>query len=210
VSDARRRFASEAALGAALLALAVTVLGDVARPGYDAATQYISELGELGSPNGALVSLGGFLPTGVLVLAFLVLAAPELAPTRGAKVGLAGLATVGLAYVVAAFARCDPGCPVEGPPRQILHNSFGILEYVGGPIGLLVLGASFRKRPEWRTFAAPTFLAGILVLAIVFGTAGLVDTIGRGVVQRAADGILFLWFAAAGFRLRAAKSLQPA
>jgi hypothetical membrane protein len=185
----------------------VTVVGDLARPGYDAATQYISELGELGAPNGALVSLGGFLPIGVLLAAFLALAAPELAPTRLAKVGAIGLACVPIAYVVAAFARCEPGCPAEGPPRQILHNSAGVLEYLGGSLGLLLLGASFRARTEWRSFALPTFLGGVFVLVILFGFS---EVLGRGVLQRIADGTFFLWFAAAGGRLRSAKALSPA
>jgi Protein of unknown function (DUF998) len=187
----------------------VTVLGDLARPGYDAATQYISELGELGAANGQLVSLGGFLPIGALVLAFAALAFPALAPGRGAKIGLALFAFVGVAYVVAAFARCEPGCPIDGPPRQIVHNSFGLLEYLGGGIGLALLAAGFRKRPEWRSFALPTALAAAVVL-LPFGIPGLADALGRGVLQRAMDGALFAWLAAVGLRLRSVKALQPA
>ena len=187
----------------------MTVVGDLARPGYDAATQYISELGELGAPNGQLVSLGGFLPIGALVLAFAALAAPALAPGRGAKIGLALFAFVGVAYAVAAFARCEPGCPLDGPPRQVIHNSFGLLEYLGGGFGLALLAAGFRKRPEWRSFALPTALAAAAVL-LPFGIPGLSDAIGRGVLQRAMDGALFVWLAAVGLRLRSAKGLQPA
>jgi hypothetical protein len=187
----------------------VTVLGDLARPGYDAATQYISELGELGAPNGQLVSLGGFLPIGALVLAFAALAAPALAPTRAAKAGLALFALVGVAYVVAAFARCEPGCPAGGPPRQLIHNAFGVLEYLGGSAGLLVLAASFRRRPGWGAFALPTALAGAAVL-LLLAVSGLSDVFGRGVLQRAMDGALFVWLAAAGLRVRAPKALQPA
>ncbi|HVH07348.1 MAG TPA: DUF998 domain-containing protein [Myxococcota bacterium] len=209
LSPARRRFASEAGLGAALLALAVTVLGDLARPGYDAATQYISELGELGAAHGPLVSLGGFLPIGVLVLAFLALAAPELAPTRGTKAALAGIGCVGVAYVVAAFARCEPGCPADGPPRQLLHNAFGLLEYLGGGLGLALLGVSFRARPEWRSFVVPTLVAAAVVL-VPFAVPGLADAIGRGFLQRLMDGALFAWIAAAAWRVRSGKTLQPA
>ena len=187
----------------------MTVLGDLARPGYDAATQFISELGELGAPHGQLVSLAGFLPIGVLVVAFAALAAPELAPTRGTKIALAGFACVGVAYVVAAFARCEPGCPADGPPRQLVHNAFGLLEYAGGGLGLAVLGVSFRARPAWRRFAWPTLLAAFVVL-LPFGFPGLVDALGRGLAQRAMDGALFTWLAAVGLSLRRAKTLAPA
>jgi hypothetical protein len=187
----------------------VTVLGDLARPGYDAATQYISELGELGAENGQLVSLGAFLPIGALVVAFTALAAPALAPTRGAKAGLALFAFVGVAYVVAAFARCEPGCPADGPPRQLIHNGFGLLEYVGGGIGLALLAASFRRHPEWRRFALPTALAAAVVL-LPLALSGLSEAIGRGVLQRAMDGALFTWLAAVGVRLRSPKALQAA
>jgi hypothetical protein len=49
------------------------------------------------------------------------------------------MSSVGLAYIGAAFAPCDVGCP--SPPtsaRQLLHNVFGIVEYVGGGLGLLL------------------------------------------------------------------------
>jgi hypothetical protein len=188
----------------------VTVLGDLARPGYDAATQYISELGELGAPHGQLVSLGGFLPIGVLVLVFAALAAPEVAPTRGTKVGLAGIACVGLAYVVAAFARCEPGCPAEGPPRQIAHNLFGVLEYLGGAGGLLILAVSFLRRPRWRSFFWPSlFASGLVQLAVVL-SSDPTFAIGRGTLQRAADGVLFLWIAAAAWNVRPPARLQLA
>jgi hypothetical protein len=202
LSPARRRIAAEAALGAAAILLLVTVLGDLVRPGYDAATQYISELGELGAPNGALVSLGGFLPIGFLVLAFLALALPELFPAPLGKLAALLLATVPLAYVVAAFARCDPGCPMEGTARQTLHNTFGFLEYIGGTLGLFAAAASFRSRPAWRAFALPTLLAGAIVLVAVFGV-GATSALGRGTIQRIGDATFFLWFAAAGWRLRA-------
>jgi hypothetical protein len=191
--------AGAAGLGAALLALVVPLAAGRARPGYDAAAQFISELGERGSPHGPLVSLAGFFPIGLLGLAFVAFGAGALGPLRRARAGALCFAAVPLAYVVAAFAPCDPGCPAVGGPTQALHNAFGGLEYAGGATALLLLASAFAATPAWRAWAWPTAVAALVVLAS-FGA--LLGGLGpRGALQRAAEAALFLWIAAVSVRL---------
>lgn len=186
-----RRLAAACALGAGALALATPLLGGALRPGYSHCAQYISELGEIGAPHAAWVNRLGFLPIGLLVLLFCALAARGLTATRE-RIGLLCLSGVGWSYLVAAFFACDPGCPADGPLRQQLHNAAGVLEYVGGGAGILLLrGGS----PLSWLCAAGTWLglAGML-------TPDLADW--RGLFQRVAELSLFGWLAAVGARLR--------
>jgi Protein of unknown function (DUF998) len=188
--------AGVSAVVAVALALATPVLGASARPGYDHCAQYISELGERGAPHAAWVNLGGFLPIGALTVLFAGLAAVAADRWR-ARVGLLSFSGVGLAYVVAAFFPCDPGCPSPGSATQQIHSSGALGEYLGGGIGLWlardarVLGAPLA--PRWL----PPVAASVALLAFLgMLTPALVPL--RGLVQRSAELALFGWLAVAG------------
>jgi hypothetical protein len=178
-------------LAAVALVLATTVLGGGAREGYSQTAQFISELGERGSPNGGLVSAAGFAPIGLLVLAFLVLVAPQLPRTRGSAAGLWCFGAVGASYLVSAVARCDPGCPADGSFTQSVHNLFGGLEYVGACAGLLLFAGAFRSSDRWR----PLWPVCVLCAALVgLGFAGvLAPSLAeiRGASQRIAEAGIF-------------------
>jgi Protein of unknown function (DUF998) len=127
----RRSPAALAGISAAALALGVALVGGGLRPGYSHVSQFISELGESGAVGGSWVSLLGFAPIGILVLAFLALAAPELPASRRRTPALVCLGANGAAYLVASLARCEPGCPSSGSLSQSLHNLFGLFELAG-------------------------------------------------------------------------------
>lgn len=193
------KFASACALAAASLALAVPLLGAAARPGYDHCSQFISELGERGAPNASWVNLAGFLPIGVLVVLFAVVAAIATEGWR-ARVGLLLFSGVGWAYVIAAFFPCDPGCPSPGSATQQIHSSGALAEYVGGGIGLWlasgarVAGASLA--PRWLSV-----LAGGISFSAFVGLLSPAFASERGFVQRVAEVALFAWLAVAGWSL---------
>jgi hypothetical protein len=178
-------------LAAVALVLATAVLGGGAREGYSHAAQFISELGERGSPNGVLVSAAGFAPIGALVLAFLALAAAQLPRSRGSAAGLWCFGAVGAAYLVSAAARCDPGCPADGSSSQSVHNLFGGLEYLGAFAGLLLFAGAFRRSDPWR----PLWPVCVLCAALVgLGFAGvLAPSLAeiRGASQRIAEAGIF-------------------
>jgi len=90
----------------AALACAVPLIGGALVSGHSHVRDFISELGAVGTQWGAVVSFGGFLPIGLLTLAFLIVAAPLVDPRAGAKVGYYLLSCVGFAYLGAAFAPC--------------------------------------------------------------------------------------------------------
>ena len=156
------RIGSYIGLLAALWALLVPLIGGAFSPGYNHASQYISELGARGAPFQNIVNLGGFLPTGVAVLVFLIAGFRYLAPSTLSKLAVFLLLGVSAGYIVAAFAPCDPGCPSVGSDIQALHNLGGLLEYLGGSFGLIILGHSYRRlRPKLSIIS---FIVGLFVL----------------------------------------------
>ncbi len=183
----RRRAAAACGLAAAAWAFAVPGVAACASAPYSHASQFISELGAHGAVHGALVSLAGFAPTGVLVLAFLALADGLLPGARRVRAGLACLGAVGLAYLVSAVFRCDPGCPSAGSLAQSIHNAFGLLEYVGASAGLLLLAPALGSRA-----CAAAALGVALGLAAML-TPSLEPL--RGISQRVAEASIFGWIA---------------
>jgi hypothetical protein len=141
----RANTAKTLATAAACLAVVVPLIGGFIVPGHSHVVNFISELGAAGTQWGAVVSWAGFLPIGVLTLGFLIFAAPLLRLQGAAKVGYWLLSFIGIAYVGSAFAPCDLGCPVSGSPTQLVHNLLGLMEYLGGGVGLLVFSKCYFK-----------------------------------------------------------------
>lgn len=191
------------AVAAAVASMAMQLIAESARPDYDNASQLISELGERGTPDGALVSWAGFVPVGLLAIAFGLAACWALRADRRLAWGaaLVGLGA-GIAYVVSAFARCEPGCPSSGDLAQTIHNTLGgALEYLGAAAGMLVFGLRARRLPAWHIEAWISLLAVpvVLVLAGIIQQDSVADS--RGVIQRVLEVVIFGWMVVIGNRL---------
>lgn len=186
----------------AALAVAVPIVGGTLVSGHSHVENFISELGAVGTQWGRLISFGGFLPTGIISLVFLAVAAPLVDPKGGAKVGYFLLSSVGIAYVGAAFAPCDVGCPSPPTsPRQFLHNLLGVSEYVGGGIGLLVFaGTYFKRRPDKIAQLILT-LAGVAALGVFVAIATPAFGPWHGSIQWVGEMALFGSFVLIGWRL---------
>ena len=141
-----RTIAFRAAVVGYLLLAVMIIAGGAAWPGYSHSSQFISELGVTGAPHGRLISLGGFLPVGVCLTAFSILAM-FIAPRSGLRIaGFACLSLFSLGYIGAAAFPCDFGCRPETPSfSQMMHNLTGLGGYLGGPIGLILLGVAARR-----------------------------------------------------------------
>jgi hypothetical protein len=150
------------------------IVGGRHKKGYRHSRHTISELGEYDSVHTRIVSLGAFLPVG-LVLAFVALLMridhPEIA-------GLSCAIAIG--YLVAAAFPCDPGSPLVGTARQSLHNLGGAIEYVGGAYALLRIAESLG--PAFRVAGIVVFAAAVLLSF---------ESAYRGFVQRVAETCLF-------------------
>ncbi len=139
-----------------------------------------------------LVSLGLFLPTGVLVWLAIVLAYPFYARDRSTSLGLYAFASLGLGYVMAAFFPCDPGSPLMGSWQQQVHNVFGFVEYLGTGIALIAFGRSYTKAKAYLLGVALVGSGvGVLVGLVLLSTPSWGSV--RGLVQRVTEVILFGW-----------------
>lgn len=159
------------------------------KAGYSHVKHSISELGEVGAPDQRFVAIGLFLPIGLalLLVAYLV---------RPASPVVASLALcIAIGYLGAAAFPCDPGSPLFGTARQVLHNLAGAIEYVGG-------GFAFMKLAE--SFGQPFKAAGFVVLGTAIALSILPSNSVRGIVQRIAEACLFGGLALAVWRVGAA------
>jgi hypothetical protein len=162
-----------------VMALTVVVAGALT-PGYSHVSQYISELGARGSPHEWGVRLAGFLPSGILLLAFCSFAYAALPRSAGTTLALVGLALYAAGYLVAAAYPCDLGCRPDKPTTsQLIHNAGGLLGYLLAPAFLLTLAREARTWPGAGRLAVAGYaaaglaLVGLLTLSPTSSTAGL-------------------------------------
>jgi uncharacterized protein DUF998 len=176
------------AIAAAYLFIILTALAP-RKAGYSHIKHSISEIGEIGAPNQRFVAFGLFLPIGVVLL----LVAYLVRPASPAAAALALCIAIG--YIGAAAFPCDPGSPLFGTARQILHNIAGAVEYVGGGFALMKLAESFGQ---------PFKAAGFVVLGTVIALSILPSNSVRGIIQRIAEICLFGGLAFVVWRVGAA------
>jgi len=162
-----------------VMALTVVVAGALT-PGYSHVSQYISELGARGAPQEWGVRLAGFLPAGILLLAFCSFAYAALPRSSGTTLALVGLALYAAGYLVAAAYPCDLGCRPDKPTAsQLIHNAGGLLGYLLAPAFLLTLARAARTWPGAGHLAVAGYaaaglaLVGLLTLSPTSSTAGL-------------------------------------
>jgi hypothetical protein len=204
---AAAKLAARTSQGAFVVMALTVVLAGAATPGYDHAGQFISELGAREAPREWIVRLAGFLPAGALLLAFCVFAHRALPGSRGATLGLVGLAIFAAGYVVAAAFPLDPKGH-SGPPSAsaVIHEFGGVAGYLFAPGFLFLFARAARTWPAAGSLAAAGYVAAALALLGLFTLspssplAGLSQRLlelavlgwaalcGRYAARRAADG----------------------
>lgn len=198
LSHRRLRLARRLALAVLAWDIAMLAIGGALKPGYSHVSQYISELNATGTPWAAAIGWLGFVPLGLLLAAFLVVAAP-LASLRGAsRAGWWLLMGQPLAYVGAALAPCDAGCPATGSVSQDLHNLLGVVTYPAAGLGLLLLAFAPRLSPALRAafvLASAVWMAGFVAM-VVPELAAI-----RGALQRATEAVLYLVVVLVAYRM---------
>ncbi|WP_157138749.1 DUF998 domain-containing protein [Asticcacaulis biprosthecium] len=176
----------------ALLAIEFPIIGDLATPDYDALRQFISELGAGGATNAQWINHFGFLPAGVLLTSFSVLAWMAL-PRKGATTaGFLGTALYAIGYIAAVFFPCGAGCAVDSEdPVQLLHNFFGIAGYLTAPGALICFAIGARAWPDANLLSR---LGWVYAAVAALGLAGLMtDLPYRGLWQRILEAGVLIW-----------------
>ncbi|WP_269792735.1 DUF998 domain-containing protein [Stenotrophomonas sp. Iso1] len=191
-----------------VLVYVVMLFGGAAlKPGYSALSQYISELGATGSAHARLISIGGFIPVGVLA-ALLLWAMAARVPVSGvSRAGYWLLLCEPLAWVGSALAPCDLGCPQVGSLSQALHNLLGVFTFLGTTLGLLLLATTPQMKRTTRLLWIALAIAWLL-LFVLMGAPPLHDW--RGLLQRLAEWLVYGTLSITAWRLASpASSLTP-
>ena len=188
---------------APVLWASVIILCGSVRPGYSHLTQYISELGERGSSTEILMRYAGFVPTGLMHMAF---AASLYAVFRGYRLSSVAailLALNGLGRVVAGLFPCEAGC--AGPRvllSQKLHSlaaGVGFLALIGAAILWGVLLRRHRSLKGLSVYSIGAGLSGLVFLLLMSWSGELRR--GTGLYERLSSGVLSLWVLAFAVRL---------
>jgi len=198
-----RRLCWFGVVGPSLFALAVIVCGAL-RSEYSHVTQFISELGETGGENAALMQYAGFILPGAFIALFAI---PFWRAFRSAGV-LAVLVALlvaihGVAKIAAGSFSCDLGCTPKIPSMDHVRHQ------QAAHVGLFALTAAaflcvflFKRFAAWKRLRAYTLATGIF--AIIFAVAMVVSIESRsatGLFQRLFVGGLYLWLVIVALRL---------
>jgi len=200
-SDLRRprKPAWQAGLFASGLALLIpTVYGSLS-PGYSQISNYISELGEHGSPYALWVNWAGFLPVGLLVFWFLFTARGHL-PSSDRALWL--LSATGWGYVISACFPCDAGCPYWGSTSQLIHNLATAIAYPATAAGLARMAGAFAQSPKWKKWYLFSLVCSAIVAVGFTSFLFPASQPFRGLTQRFAEGAIFGWIAVMSLALR--------
>lgn len=165
------------------------------RPEYSHSAQYISELGERSSSTEFLMRYGGFVPTGLLHVAFAASLYATFKGSRLASFAAALLALNGLGRVIAGMFPCEVGC--AGPRvllSQKLHSigaSIGFLALIGAAILWGVFCKLGRVRRGLSGYSIASGMFGLIFLVLMMWSAE--EREWRGLYERLSSGVLSMW-----------------
>jgi len=190
-----------------LWASAIVFCGSL-RPEYSHFTQYISELGERGSSTEFIMRYAGFLPTGLMHMAFAAFLYVAFKGGRLAAIAATLLAIDGLARIGAGMFPCEPGCVgSELSLSQQLHSlsaRIGFFALIGAAVTWGIFLQRYRSLRGLSLYSVGSGTVGLVFLLLMAWSAEL--RAGTGLYESLSSGVLSLWvlvFAARLWRLKA-------
>jgi len=190
-----------------LWASAIIFCGSL-RPEYSHFTQYISELGERGSSTELIMRYAGFVPTGLMHVAFAAFLYVVFKSSPLAIIAATLLAINGLARIGAGLFPCEPGC--VGPRlllSQQLHSlsaGVGFFAFIGAAVLWGIVLRRHRSLRGLSLYSVGCGIVGLVFLLLMVWSAE--SRAGTGLYERLSSGVLSLWlfvFAARLWRLQA-------
>ena len=211
------RLAAICGLLAPVAFVAGLLLGDAAQPdAFSPVDDNISDVGAQTADQAWLYNQIAANLNGLLIVAFALGLWRALGPGWLARLGVLGLAVLGVTRFLEGFLRLD----CRGMDERCENTSWqadghGIESGIASALFFLVpplLALAFRRLPEWHDLWLPTLLA---VPAVVAASV-LFSVMGDGAAVRAASITWFLWLGLLAWRLlriagrqRAAEALSP-
>ena len=200
-----RRLGAWAGVIGSLLFVGVFTIEGMLRPGYDAASMYISAL-SLG-PRG-WVQIANFMVSGLLIALFARGVAAAFGKT--APIGMVLLTLIGLSLIASGPFVMDPvgASFAQMSLHSQLHYLFGAVVFSLAPVSCFIFFRRFRQTPAWRPLRWWTLALGlVMVVGIGFLKAAALappsDPLHAwlGVIQRATLIPFFLWVLTFGLAL---------
>ncbi len=186
-SERRIKLARVLAVATLVFGVAFYTIGAAIKPGYSHITHFISELNATGTPWAVELGLFGFLPLGVIFAAFLLAVIPVTQVRGASRLGLWLLWSQPIAFVGVAFAPCDAGCPIGSSAVQVIHDALGLVTYLSGALGLILLSSAKVLSPGPRLFLRFAGIAWLVLFVLMIQPEAMPV---RGLLQRIADALL--------------------
>lgn len=190
-----------------LLWAATIILAGELRPGFDHVNQYISELGERGSPTEIFMRFGGFVGSGILIVGYAaafyaaitrITGRPWLTLLVATLIALDGLGRSG-----AGIFPCEPGCAAPETLNQRLHGLSATIAFLSIAAAALLGTLLFRRDARLRPLSAYSFVSGCAgLIFLVLMSASETTHAYTGLYERLASGILTLWMFVTAWRLQ--------
>ena len=205
VCETRRvplRAAAICGLLAPVTFVAGLVLGDFAQPdGFSPANDNISDVGAQTAEQAWLYNQIAANLNGLLIVAFALGLWGALGSGWLARLGVLGLAILGVTRFLEGFLRLDCRGMDDGCDNTSWQaDAHGIESGIASALFFLVppvLAFALRRLPEWRDLWLPTLLA----VPVVVAASVLFSVIGDGAAVRAASITWFLWLGLLAWRL---------
>ena len=179
------------------LFIASTILGGLLMENYSHISQLISESYAIGTPYGELLRFGGFIPSGICIFLFSVLAIRQVPKAGNTSIAFTGLGIFyGIGTVVVSIFPCDKGCEtdlIDPGISQLIHNLSGMLTYLIVPVCLIVLGNTARSWPNARTVSTTGIISGTTAIIFVALLTINIHSPYVGLYQRIIEGSILLF-----------------
>ncbi len=191
-------------IGPILFTVVWVFLGSI-QPGYDHLAQAISELGAVGAPNAIIMNAVGFVPSGLLIVAFALGLHRGIRGEKRSKMGPALLALVGAGIAGAGIFSVNMADFQSF--TSIMHIlAFSLVFFAGGWLAPLVLARRLKEDVRWQGYRRYSLVTGALLFGLLgFPLLGLtvlpVLLQIAGLWQRLFLGVLFLWIVVMADRL---------
>ncbi|NKI33031.1 DUF998 domain-containing protein [Croceivirga thetidis] len=190
----------------AVLFVVTSIVGGFLIEDYSVISQYISEAYAIDTEHGLALRMFGFVPSGVLLALFSILAINYFPGSKSVKIGFYGIALFyGLATVVVSIFPCDSGCNpdlIDPSVSQLIHNLVGMLTYLFVPITMIVIGQGLRKSSDDKKFSLQSTVLGILALLFVVVLFSEVNSEFVGLIQRVVEATFIIWIFSCAMAVR--------
>jgi len=178
-----------------ILFMLIIAVAAFLRPGYSHIDNFISELGATGTPYAWLMNYGGFVPTGLLLIAFGISLIKRLPQNRLTLVVSSLALLFGAGVAASGLISCDPGCPqVGGTFENFIHDKIAPISFLCLIIATGILGIYFRKLTVWRALWLYSIITSIIALCFLLVLVNSLESrVLIGLWQRLMLATLFLW-----------------